>query len=146
MTSLYTVAEIREIEHAALAALPAGTLMQRAGQSAAKAALELSTKPFGDAKVLVLAGPGNNGGDGLEAAYRLEQAGLQVTVLHDADPAKHSADARQALQRAKSNSVRFADPSDLSGIGSTHWTLVIDGMFGIGFLWPRSGARRFLVH
>jgi hydroxyethylthiazole kinase-like uncharacterized protein yjeF len=140
MTSLYSVSEIREIEHAALAALPAGALMQRAGQAAAKAALELIAKPRGDAKVLVLAGPGNNGGDALEAAYRLEQAGLQVTVLHDADPARQSADARQALQRAKNSSVRFADPALLSGIGSTHWTLVIDGLFGIGLMRPITGV------
>lgn len=145
MTSLYTVAEIREIEHAALAALPPGTLMQRAGQSAAKAALELSARPFGDAKVLVLAGPGNNGGDALEAACRLEQAGMQVTVLHDADPATQSIDARQALQRARDNSVRFADPSDLSGISSIHWTLVVDGIFGIGLMRPLAGAWRSVV-
>lgn len=145
MNALYCVAEIREIEHAALAGLPTGTLMQRAGQAAAKAALERIPKPLGDAKVLVLAGPGNNGGDALEAACRLEQAGVQVTVLLCADPARQSPDAQQALQRARNSSVQFADPSSLHGIISKHWTLVVDGLFGIGLTRPITGVVRGVI-
>jgi hydroxyethylthiazole kinase-like uncharacterized protein yjeF len=136
MSSLYSVAEIRAIEQAALAALPSFTLMQRAGQAAAKLALELVAAPHGDAKVLILAGPGNNGGDAYEAAFRLEEAGLQVTVLHHTDPAKRSDDARQALQRAQSTPARFIDFSSLATISATHWSLVIDGIFGIGLQRP----------
>lgn len=145
MTALYTVAEIREIEQAALANLPEGTLMQRAGHAAAKAILELTPKPHGEAKVLVLAGPGNNGGDALETAWRLEQAGIQVTVLNYADPARQSPDALNALQRAKNTTARFGDPFFLPSITSTRWTLVVDGLFGIGLKRPITAALRGVI-
>jgi hydroxyethylthiazole kinase-like uncharacterized protein yjeF len=145
MTALYSVKEIRNIEHAALTALPPGTLMQRAGRAAAKAALEQIPKPRGDAKVLVLVGPGNNGGDALEAASRLDQAGVQVTILLCADPCAQSSDAQQAMLRARNSSSHFADPSSLPGITSTHWALVVDGLFGIGLARPITGVLRTVI-
>jgi hydroxyethylthiazole kinase-like uncharacterized protein yjeF len=144
-TPLYCVAEIRDIERAATVAVPPGTLMQRAGQAAAKAALALLPNPRGNATVLVLAGPGNNGGDGLEAAHWLAQSGLQVSVLLYADPARQSADAQQALARARSSPIDFIDPSDLSGLASTRWSLVVDGLYGIGLTRPIEGLQRAAI-
>jgi ADP-dependent NAD(P)H-hydrate dehydratase / NAD(P)H-hydrate epimerase len=140
MHPLYSVTEIRAIEQAALSRLPAGTLMQRAGQAAAKMALELLPVAPKYAKILVLAGPGNNGGDALEAASHLAQAGAQVSIVLLAKPERQSADARQALARAKSSRARFLDPAlvadsatdAMSSLGATRWMLVIDGLFGIG--------------
>jgi len=67
MSALYSVAELRQIEHAALAELPSYTLMQRAGEACARKVLHLlAGEP--DVHVLILAGPGNNGGDALEAS------------------------------------------------------------------------------
>jgi hydroxyethylthiazole kinase-like uncharacterized protein yjeF len=142
ITALYSVAEIRNIERAAMAALPPGTLMQRAGQAAATMALELISHSRENAAVLVLAGPGNNGGDALEAAARLAQAGLQVSILLHADEAKQSGDSKQALTRARSSAACFADASILSGADSTQWSLVIDGLFGIGLVRPLSDIQR----
>ena len=69
---LFDVAATRAIEQAAAAALPPHTLMQRAGLAIARLALALA--PHG--KTLWIAcGPGNNGGDGLEAAMHLRQWG-----------------------------------------------------------------------
>ena len=144
-TALYSVTEIRAVEQAAMASLPSGTLMRRAGQAAAKAALELIPAPQEHAAVLVIAGPGNNGGDALEAAYRLAQLGMQVSVLLYADISKQSSDSQQALARAKSGAVHFADPEHLSDIGSTRWALVIDGLFGIGLARPIAGTQRTLI-
>jgi hydroxyethylthiazole kinase-like uncharacterized protein yjeF len=151
MNSLYTVAQIRAIEHTAAMHLPNGSLMQRAGQAAAKLALELCSVPHGHAKVLVLAGPGNNGGDALETAYKLALAGLQVSILLLAPP--EQADAKAACLRAQSSPAHFLDPclatetsaSMTSTISSTRWNLVIDGLFGIGLSRPISGALRNLV-
>lgn len=145
-TALYSATEIRAIEQAAMASLPSGTLMRRAGQAAAKAALELIPAPQEHAAVLVIAGPGNNGGDALEAAYRLAQLGMQVSVLLYAEPDKQSPDSQQALARAKSGAVHFiVDPSRLSDIGSTRWALVIDGLFGIGLARPIAGTQRAVI-
>ncbi|MBI1890630.1 MAG: NAD(P)H-hydrate dehydratase [Burkholderiales bacterium] len=136
MQALYSVAEIRQIEHAAEANLPAGTLMQRAGKAAAEAALSLITEQRAQSKVLVLAGPGNNGGDALELAYHLAQAGVAVNVALFADPAKQSPDARQALKRAQNSSAKFVDVAQLSALTETDWSLVVDGLFGIGLMRP----------
>lgn len=131
--TLYSVAEIRSIEQAALAALPAFMLMQRAGQAAAEIALQILGERRRDAEVLVMAGPGNNGGDALEAASGLAQTGVPVTALLYADPARQSSDARQALERAKSSGVKFSPPADFDKlIASKQWALVVDGLFGIG--------------
>lgn len=145
MNALYSAKEIRDIEQAALAALPQGTLMQRAGQAAAVAALALISDPRSDAKVLVLAGPGNNGGDALETAGRLAQAGVQVTVLLYADPSKQSLDSQQAYVRAQSSPVSFVDPIFFPDISSLRWTLVIDGLFGIGLTRPIAGMQHSLI-
>jgi hydroxyethylthiazole kinase-like uncharacterized protein yjeF len=143
--ALYPVAEIRGIEQAAQAGLPPGTLMQRAGQAAAETALQLISGSQSGNRVLVLAGPGNNGGDALEVASHLARAGWQVSVLLYADPAKQSADAQLALQRAKLSTSYFADPSGMSSLALTAWALVVDGLFGIGLQRPISGELRALV-
>lgn len=145
MTALYSEHEIRAIETAALAAVAPGTLMQRAGLAASQAALALISHPSGEAKVLVLAGPGNNGGDALEVACCLAQDGVQVSVLLYADPLKQSSDAQQALARARSTSAQFFDSACLPNLDATQWTLVIDGLFGIGLTRPIEGDLQSLV-
>jgi hydroxyethylthiazole kinase-like uncharacterized protein yjeF len=121
---LYSVAQTRAIEHAALASLPSGTLMQRAGAAAAQWALELITEVR---PVLVLAGPGNNGGDALDVAARLRDAGVDVTVLHRAG-ATQSPEKAAALARCQMDGVTFVE-SIPDGVT---WALVVDGLFGIG--------------
>lgn len=132
MTALYSLAEIRAIEHAAMRMLAPGTLMQRAGQSAAKLALSLMPHSTGERKILVLAGPGNNGGDALEAAARLAHAGENVTVVLFADPSNQSTDAQQALTRARQSRAAFANAAHVNKLLSQPWSLVVDGLFGIG--------------
>ncbi|SDG80426.1 MULTISPECIES: NAD(P)H-hydrate dehydratase [unclassified Duganella] len=146
MNPLYTVAEIRTIERTAAAALPPGALMQRAGQSSANAALDLLPITIAQARVLVLAGPGDNGGDALEAAAHLSFTGAQVTLIHHAPPNANAASAERkaALARAQSSDARFREAED-ANIAGTEWDLVIDGLFGIGLKRPIGGALRTLV-
>lgn len=146
MSPLYTVAEIRAIERAAAATLPPGALMQRAGQSSANAALDLLPISTAQARVLVLAGPGDNGGDALEAAAHLSFTGAQVTLIHfpPADPDAASAERKAALERAVASEARFRAADD-ANIGGSEWNLVIDGLFGIGLKRPIRGALRTLV-
>jgi ADP-dependent NAD(P)H-hydrate dehydratase / NAD(P)H-hydrate epimerase len=146
MNALYTVEQIRAIEHAALAQLPPGTLMRRAGEAAAKSALQLlgTMHAATHGKVLVLAGPGNNGGDALEAAWRLADAGMEVTVLPFSANAEKTTDVQQALQRTRQSAARIAEP-DKFAIAGTAWNLVVDGLFGIGLKRPVDGNMRAAI-
>ena len=146
---LYSVAQIRATETAAAAALdadgPGGqTLMRRAGRAAADLALEL-IGPLDGARrvqpVLVLAGPGNNGGDALEVAANLAAAKVDVVVLHLPGSGQPSPDAAQALARARASGANFADVA----LDVREWAMVVDGLFGIGLARPREGRYRDLV-
>ncbi|MGB4361774.1 MAG: NAD(P)H-hydrate epimerase, partial [Rhodoferax sp.] len=75
--ALYDVAATRLLEQQAQQALPLHTLMSRAGLAVAK--LALAVAPHAQ-RIWVAAGPGNNGGDGLEAAMHLQRWGKQPVV------------------------------------------------------------------
>lgn len=133
MSALHTVAEIRRIEQEALAALPPYTLMQRAGAAIAELAQQmLCSSTASSPSVLVLAGPGNNGGDALEAACLLEEAGIEVTVQLHADESRQPPDARRALARAREAEIQFIEDHGDALLRQQAWALVIDGLFGIG--------------
>ena len=137
MQALYSVDEIRALERAAAAKLAPGTLMRRAGVAAANAALALL--PAGAAHaVLVLAGPGNNGGDALEVAAHLADADIDVTIIHLASGGAVAPETAQALMRARASSAAFADAMP----AGAHWSLVVDGLFGIGLARALAGAAR----
>ncbi len=137
-TLLYDRILIRAIERAALALVPAGTLMQRAGEATAALALSLLQD---DGAILVVAGPGNNGGDAMDAAARLCAHGKQVSVVLPTDPGRLPADAAAAMQRAAESGVSFIA---LANIG-TNWALAIDGLFGIGLARAPEGHYRAAV-
>jgi hydroxyethylthiazole kinase-like uncharacterized protein yjeF len=136
--ALYTVEEVRRIEAAALAATGPGALMRRAGAAAATLAARLLRS---GARVLALAGPGNNGGDALEAAALLAYQGIAVTVRFCGDADKLPADAAQALRRAQASPVHF----DAAARIDADWSLVIDGLFGIGLARPITGDIALLI-
>lgn len=135
MRALYSIAELRQTETSAAARLSTGTLMQRAGSAAARLALSMLQSAPGK-NILVLAGPGNNGGDALEAAQRLAEEGCRLTVLLFAEARSQPLDARNALERVRDAShknLHFADPvAEAEAVFSGTWDLVIDGLFGIG--------------
>jgi hydroxyethylthiazole kinase-like uncharacterized protein yjeF len=141
MKALYTVAQVRAIEQAAAATLEPGTLMQRAGQAAAHVALAMLAGQA-NRSVLLLAGPGNNGGDALETAANLAHAnaGVDVAVIYLAGPQLVSPETAQALARAAENQVRF-----LGVLPDMAPGLVIDGLFGIGLARPLDSEARELV-
>ena len=123
---IYRTADVRAIEAAAAAAPSPPQLMERAGLAAAEVARDVSGgagKP-----VLVLAGPGNNGGDAFVVARCLKQWYFNVSVVFAGDEGRLSAEASAALQawRAAGGAVAEALP------GMQDWGLVIDGIFGIG--------------
>jgi len=140
---LYSIAQIRAVEAAALSGLPPGTLMQRAGAAIARHAAALLTAH--DGRIVVLAGPGNNGGDALDAAARLAEAGMDVTAWLVADPAALPADAAAALERARACALRLVENAEPASVDLARCDLLIDGLFGIGLARPIAGALRGLV-
>ena len=128
---LFDAAATRTIEQAAAAALPPHTLMQRAGLAVARLALALA--PHGKT-VWIACGPGNNGGDGLEAAMHLRQWGKQAVVTWLGAEARTPADALASLHRAREAGVAFsAEPP-------APWDLAIDALFGLGHSRPLEGV------
>ncbi len=122
---LYDLAGTRAIEAQAKLALPPNTLMQRAGLGLARLALALAPHARG---IWVIAGPGNNGGDGFEAAMHLHQWGKRVAVSSLADAASQPADARAAQQRALAAGVNISSDADIGFAPD----LAIDALLGIG--------------
>ena len=120
---LYNVAQTRVIEHQAQAALPANTLMQRAGLATAQLALAIA--PHAQ-KIWIACGPGNNGGDGLEAAVHLHAWGKQPIVTWLGKDGQCPTDTQYAWQRAKAAGVRFDAQIP------NQFDLAIDALLGIG--------------
>jgi hydroxyethylthiazole kinase-like uncharacterized protein yjeF len=120
---LFDVAASRRIEQAAGAVLPPHTLMQRAGLAVAHLAMAMTPHAR---TIWVACGPGNNGGDGFEAAAQLQQRGFAAVVTRIGDDSHLPADARASLQRARDAGVRFADAPP------QHAELAIDALLGIG--------------
>lgn len=142
---LYSVDAIRQIELTAQARLAPYTLMQNAGSAAAQLALQLINRLDHCGRVLILAGPGNNGGDALETALRLDLVGIEVSIVFIGDPEKLPNDARHAWQRVQGSRVDFVEPTNREAIEHGDWDLVIDGLFGIGLRRAISGITYQLI-
>ncbi len=123
---LFSAADIRAIDRNWANAHPDSPLMDRAGAVAAELAGTLASES--GEPVLILAGPGNNGGDALVAARHLAAQGARVIVVSRADPARLPSDAARAWAAwSETGGAVLADipPSQRYG-------LVIDGLFGVG--------------
>ncbi|GGY34379.1 NAD(P)H-hydrate dehydratase [Pseudoduganella albidiflava] len=135
MNPLYTVAQIREVERLAAAGQPEGMLMERAGRAAAAMALDLLPFATPLAQVLVLAGPGNNGGDAFEVAAHLANSGAHVSIIHVPPGGATAPERDRAFERARASPAHFVDLAP-EAIAAGAWNLVVDGLFGIGLQRP----------
>ena len=121
MLTAHTVADVRAAEESLAAGLPAGELMRRAARGLADA---LDHVPAGEV-LLVLVGPGNNGGDALFAAAHLLDRGVRVDLCL-LDPHRVHGDGLAAAVLAGAQIVD----------GPSQQRHCLDAMFGIG---ARSG-------
>jgi ADP-dependent NAD(P)H-hydrate dehydratase / NAD(P)H-hydrate epimerase len=118
-------------------------LMVQAGKATARLALALAPHAR---KIWVAAGPGNNGGDGLEAAMHLHQAGKEVVVSLLLDPDKHPSDAKAALARALQAGVTVQTQIPSAWLSSmTAQDLCIDALLGTGGTKTLNTAMQSLV-
>lgn len=125
--ALFDVAQTRQLESMGSASVGTGpSLMAQAGLAVAKLALAL--KPFAPC-YWIYCGPGNNGGDGLEAATHLQQWGRQVRVVLWQPDLKRPSDAALALSKVLAMGIAVQDdlPTQVQA-----QDLCIDALLGIG--------------
>jgi len=121
-------------------AIAAGTssieLMERTGHACAEIIKE---DLDADAQIIILCGPGNNGGDGLVIARSLIEDGYTVHLFLTAAETKLSADSRTSLKRLEEKNIlvhTLLEDSDFEDLGlimksATH---IIDAIFGTGLV------------
>jgi hydroxyethylthiazole kinase-like uncharacterized protein yjeF len=136
MMYAYSVAAIREIEEAAIAVEGVDALMQRAAAAVARSAAELLQTLVGKvygARVMILVGAGNNGGDALFAGARLARRGARVTAVRCLDT-PHPAGLAALV--AAGGRLKALDDLDLAEEPRVQrrpdCDLAIDGILGIG--------------
>jgi NAD(P)H-hydrate epimerase len=128
---IYSAAQIRQMEAAAIAAgTPGYTLMQRAGAAAFGALRQ--RWPLART-IVVVAGPGNNGGDGLVLARLARQAGLTVLVLLLADASALRGEAQQAHADLIAANLQ---PQPFTAEALARADVVVDALLGIGVRAP----------
>ncbi len=116
--------------------------MQRAGGSVARLALALA--PHARC-VWVAAGPGNNGGDGLEAARYLRETGFEVHVTLAGDAQKLPPDAQAAFARAVAAGIPVHG-TDVSPPSLGTQDIAIDALLGLGIGRAPQGAIATLIN
>src|SRR5689334_9456898 len=122
MIELLTNAEMAEADRLAIAGGIAGiALMENAGRAAANTVARMPGR-----RVLVVAGPGNNGGDGFVAARHLAERGFAVRVSFVGEMKRLKGDAALAADRWKGR-VEDASPGALGDCD-----IIIDALFGAG--------------
>ncbi|MFE6784262.1 NAD(P)H-hydrate dehydratase [Streptomyces sp. NPDC057680] len=135
MRTAHRVETVRAAEAALMARLPEGALMQRAAAGLAAACCSLLGKGrvYG-ARVALLVGSGDNGGDALYAGARLARRGAGVTAVLLGDRAHEGGLA--ALRAAGGRVVDSAHDDPFEPLAAAD--LVLDGITGIG---GRGGLR-----
>jgi hydroxyethylthiazole kinase-like uncharacterized protein yjeF len=136
MLELLTTAEMAEADRLTIAGgVPGIDLMENAGRAVADAVAAL----LQGRRVVIVAGPGNNGGDGFVAARHLAERGIAVRVSFVGDRARLKGDAALAAGRW-SGPVEEASPVSLTGCD-----LIIDALFGAGLDRGVEGLPRAMI-
>jgi ADP-dependent NAD(P)H-hydrate dehydratase / NAD(P)H-hydrate epimerase len=138
MLELLTVAEMAEADRLAISGgVPGIELMENAGRAVVDAVAR--RRPSSAGAVCVVAGPGNNGGDGFVAARLLAERGIAVRVLLHGERGRLKGDAAEAARRWQGN-TDAASPQALGGC-----SVIVDALFGAGLDRPVEGAAAALI-
>jgi hydroxyethylthiazole kinase-like uncharacterized protein yjeF len=131
MIELLTTVEMARADQLTIASGTAGiVLMENAGRAVASAVAD--RRPAGP--VVVVAGPGNNGGDGFVAARLLAEQGVEVRVALLGDRAALKDDAAAAAARW-TGPIETVQRSSVQGAA-----MIVDALFGAGLARPPQGA------
>jgi hydroxyethylthiazole kinase-like uncharacterized protein yjeF len=136
MIELLTTSEMASADRLTIASgTPGAVLMENAGRAVADTVT--GRRPAGP--IVVVAGPGNNGGDGFVAARLLAERGAEVRVRMFGDRAALKGDAAAAAARW-TGPIEVAQPSSVRGAA-----LIVDALFGAGLARPVEGAALALI-
>jgi hydroxyethylthiazole kinase-like uncharacterized protein yjeF len=126
----HEVAVVRAAEESLMAELPEGELMLRAAYGLATRCAEILAAAGGlyGARVVLLVGSGNNGGDALHAGAQLARRGAVVVAVLVGD--RHHDGGARALVQAGGRLVVGDSPQALADVAAAD--LVVDGILGIG--------------
>jgi NAD(P)H-hydrate epimerase len=143
---LYTAAEMGRTDRAAIrdVGIPGAVLMERAGMAVAEHLLENFCE---DHCFVVLAGKGNNGGDGFVCARHLLQAGAAVQVLAVAPARDYSGDALVNLKILEKLGLQVQHAPGAAALrrALAGDCVIVDAIFGTGFSGePRGKAAEFI--
>jgi hydroxyethylthiazole kinase-like uncharacterized protein yjeF len=137
MIEILTNAEMAQADRLTIVGGVSGfSLMESAGEAVADA---VSTRQAPGGQVVVVAGPGNNGGDGFVAARLLAESHYAVKVLLVGEPQKLKGDAAKAAKKWKGQIVA-AQPAELHGSD-----ILIDALFGAGLDRPVGGLAHSMI-
>ncbi len=139
---LYTAAQVRELDRIAIEefSIPGITLMESAGDAAYKL---MRTKWPAANTILVLCGPGNNGGDGYILARLTKADGLAVILRQVGDHAKLAGDALLAAEKCTAAGII---PKIFSNADLKKCDVIVDGLLGTGLDREVTGKWREVIN
>lgn len=119
--------QVRELDRRAIEeyGVPGVVLMENAGRGCAELLMRLNPERL---PVVILCGPGNNGGDGFVIARHLDNAGEEVGICVVADEAAYAGDARVNCEITRKSNITRVPPTAL--LTRKRW--IVDAMFGTG--------------
>jgi hydroxyethylthiazole kinase-like uncharacterized protein yjeF len=140
------VLDAGQMRAADAAAIRSGVPSSRLMENAAQALVEELLRSYPDATdIVVVCGPGNNGGDGLAAARLLDQRGLSVSLFTLGDPASYRGDAERNASLARQAGLEITPLSRRGSWGVFASRLagaavVVDALFGTGLTRALTGS------
>ncbi len=136
---LVTAAQMRDFDSAAINqfGIPGVVLMENAGRSTFEILRALFEDRLDDLSVSVIAGPGNNGGDGYVIARYLINSGAEVQTFLLSPPEKIQGDARTNLNILQKMGAKIWQVDTVKGIESVEATwagseVIVDAILGTG--------------
>ncbi len=154
---ILTRAQVREVDQRAIndLAMPGLILMENAGLNAASAIVDyldhLFDLPPSEARVVIVCGGGNNGGDGYVIARHLHNWGVQVAIYASKSPENLHGDAAVNAKIAQRMGlpIHVMESAMDTPKAMTHWQqahLLVDALLGTGFQGELREDARQMIH
>jgi len=146
MNNIMTAEQMRWVDQQTIeGGTPGSVLMERAGRAVGNAVLQCRSD---SGRIVIVAGPGNNGGDGYAASRVLAEQNMKVTVVTLSDPEDLEGDAVEHARLAQHAGVKIrccVDDIELLRCWLARAVIVVDAIFGTGIVRPLTDQTREAV-